>query len=298
MATLDQVRAAPTSQSQLVSIMANKNKLQQLIDLGALPAQAIGLEIGPGYDPVMPKRDGHRVMTLDHLSASDLRLKYDGAPGVDVASIEEVDFVSDGGSFLSLIGKPSHFDYIVASHVIEHTVDLLGFLLDCQALLKPNGKLVLAVPDMRFSFDCLRALSTTGQVIDAHTQGSDRHSAGKVFDELAYNCQRNGAIAWNRKSTGQLQFFRSFAEARWIIEQYQSTSTYIDIHAWQFTPSSFRLLVHDLVGLGLLHLRELSFETSADNEFFMVLSQQAPGCPLDRMDMARKTRQEFSDIHA
>ena len=276
--------------------LANKDKLRQLINVESFSADTRGLEIGPGFDPVMPKRDGHQVQTLDHMSAEDLRVKYGNDPGVDVSRIEDVDFVSDGGPILELIGERAHFDYIVASHVIEHTVDFLGFLLDCQALLKPEGKLVLAVPDMRFSFDCLRPLTTVGQVIEVHAIRPKRHSVGKIFDEMAYNCQRDGAIAWNRNTNGELQFFRPITDAKWITEQYQAGDMFVDIHAWQFTPSSFRLIIKDLGELGLLGLRELSFETSVHSEFFVVLSQSASGCQLGRMDLAQKTLQEHSDI--
>ena len=96
--------------------MDRKERLLFLFD-----ATGIGLEIGPSFNPLLPKRDGYDVETLDHLSAADLREKYKNAPNVDLSAIEEVDHLSDGSSILQLIGKPEHYDYIVASHVIEHT---------------------------------------------------------------------------------------------------------------------------------------------------------------------------------
>jgi len=197
--------------------MADTLKLRTLIDISG-----VGLEIGPSFDPVVPKREGHRVEIVDHLSAADLRRKYADAPGVALANIEEVDHVADGRPLLELIGKPAHYDYIVASHVVEHTVDLMGFLLDCQGLLKPGGTLALAVPDMRFAFDCLRPPSTTGQVLQAHADGGKRHAIGKLFDELAHNCVRGGAIGWTGEDTGELTFFRPLAQARDILAQYRS----------------------------------------------------------------------------
>ncbi len=278
--------------------MANKKKLLELIDLAALGADAIGLEIGPSFDPVVSRRDGHNVEILDHLSADDLRAKYKDAPNVNLALIEEVNYVSDGCSILELIGKPGHYDYIVASHVIEHTVDFLGFLLDCQHLLKASGRLVLAVPDMRFSFDCLRSLSTTGQVLQAHVDKAKRHSIGNVFDEMAYNCQRDGAIAWQRNAGGTLTFFRPLSDAKWITEQYMNGDMFLDIHAWQFTPSSFRLILNDLGELGLLELHEKLFDEASENEFFVVLSKNATGCAVSRIVLAERTLMEQRAIIA
>lgn len=82
-----------------------------------------GLEIRPSFNPLVSKAAGYKVEILDNLSATNLREKYKNAPNVDLSKIEEVDYVSDGGSILKLIGKLNHYDYIIASHVIEHTTE-------------------------------------------------------------------------------------------------------------------------------------------------------------------------------
>jgi hypothetical protein len=88
-----------------------------------------GLEIGPGYNPLVPKAEGFRVETADYTDAEGLRAKYKGNPHVDISRIESVDHVlNEGMTLAEKIGKPEAFDYVVASHVIEHTPDMLGFL--------------------------------------------------------------------------------------------------------------------------------------------------------------------------
>lgn len=259
-------------------------------------ARGVGLEIGPSFNPLVPKAAGYRVETLDHLPAAALREKYKNAPHVDVSNIEEVDYVSGGGSILDLIGKPGHYDYIIASNVIEHTPDLLGFVADCEALLNDRGVLVLAVPDKRFAFDCLRPYASTGQVLQAHLEKRQRHPIGKVFDEVAYNCTRDGAIAWGDRDAGPLSFFRPLAEAGALFEALQREDTFLDIHAWQFTPSSFRLIMHDLAEIGKTGLREKSFHDTVGHEFFIAFSRSAPGCPVDRLTLAERTLREHGKI--
>lgn len=260
--------------------------------LSMFDTQGLGLEIGPGFNPLLPKREGYQVETLDHQSAEALRDKYKNA-SVDLTLIEEVDHVSDGGSILALVGKPGHFDYIVASHVIEHTTDLLGFLKDCQALLKPSGRLVLAVPDKRFSFDCLRPCASTGQILQAHLDKRRRHSPGQVFDEIAYNCTREGAIAWGPQTGGELAYFRPLEDAKKFLQHYLQSGDYVDIHGWQFTPSSFRLIVNDLAQIDAMTLREQAFHEGQGMEFFIALSTDAPGCPVDRLELARQAIEEL-----
>ena len=111
--------------------MDRKQLLLSLLDLSG-----VGLEIGPGYNPLVPKSSGGRIETLDHASAAELREKYRSKVGIDLSWVKEVDYISDGRPLVEIINKRCHYDYIVASHVIEHTPDMLGFLKDCETLLK------------------------------------------------------------------------------------------------------------------------------------------------------------------
>ena len=261
--------------------LTRKDLLFSLFD-----ATGLGLEIGPSFNPLVPKAGGYKVEILDHLSAANLREKYKSAPNVDLSKIEEVDYVSDGGSILKLIGKYQHYDYIIASHVIEHTTDLLGFISDCEQLLNDKGVLVLAVPDKRFAFDCLRSYSTTGQILQAHLEKRQRHTPGQVFDEVAYNCLRDGEIAWKNGDSGPLSFFRQLSDAKAVFEGLQQNDIFYDIHAWQFTPASFRLVMNDLFEIGAICLRENSFHETVGHEFFISLSKSGTGCSVDRLLLA------------
>ena len=100
--------------------------------LSLINTQGLGREIGPGFNPLVPKSQGYRVETLEHATREDLVAKYANAPGVDVSRIEVVDHVCTGASVFDAVGKTARYDYIVASHVIEHSTDMLGFLKDCK----------------------------------------------------------------------------------------------------------------------------------------------------------------------
>ena len=126
--------------------------------LGPIDRSARIIEIGPSHNPIAPKSAGWDTRTLDHATQASLVEKYRGHPGVDVDRIEEVDFVWTGGSMLDAVPSNLHgtFDAFIASHVIEHTTDLVGFLDATAALLTPAG---VAVPDKRCSFGCGRKKS-------------------------------------------------------------------------------------------------------------------------------------------
>jgi 2-polyprenyl-3-methyl-5-hydroxy-6-metoxy-1,4-benzoquinol methylase len=52
---------------------------------------------------------------------------------------------------------PASLDFIVHAHVIEHLFDPFGSIREALARLKPGGILLMAVPDMRHTFDKWRA---------------------------------------------------------------------------------------------------------------------------------------------
>jgi 2-polyprenyl-3-methyl-5-hydroxy-6-metoxy-1,4-benzoquinol methylase len=251
-----------------------------------------GLEIGPLHRSAAPKRDKYQVEILDHASAEALRAKYGKDPNVDVSLIEEVDYVSDGGSMLDTIGQLGKYEWIIASHVIEHTTDMLGFLLDCQALLRPDGRLVLAVPNRRFCFDALRPLTTVGQILQAHLDKRSRHLPGTIYDFVSEYSARDSCGAWGEGHPGQLVRGHSDAAAWQSFQATSETADYIDAHAWVFVPASFRLLVETMYGLGLLKLREASYHPTIGCEFFVVLSEQGTGPGMSTDALRRASEEE------
>ena len=240
----------------------------------------------------MPKSAGFEVEIFDYLDADGLRAKYANA-GVDVSAVEEVDHIGDGRPMTEVIGVRNHYDWIVASHVIEHVPDLLSFLADCEALLKPGGSLVLAVPDKRCCFDILRPISTVGQVLQAHLDGRKRPPPGIIFDDVAYARKKNGHIGWRLHDHSQLEEVRPAEDAWSMFEQARGSDAYVDMHCWVFVPSSFRLIVSALASFGLIGLRELNFQVN-DGEFFVVLSTRAP---LTKFDIGTLASAAFAEEH-
>lgn len=272
-------------------LMDRSSLLLSLVNLSGA-----GLEIGPSYSPLVPKSSGRRIETLDHASAPELRERYRTAANVDVTKIEEVDYVSDGRPLVEIINRVSYYDYIIASHVIEHTPDMLGFLTDCQTLLKNDGVLVLAVPDKRRCFDVFQPLTSTGVVLQAHLERRSRHLPGQMFDFIAYNALREGKGGWGFGADGPLALAHDLAFAAYGYERARASSAYVDAHAWRFTPSSFRLIINDLNEIGHLKLRERFFAEDDNLEFFVSLSRVGTGCPYDRLALLKMIVVEQQEV--
>jgi predicted SAM-dependent methyltransferase len=235
--------------------------------LTGIPRHARIIEIGPSFNPVASKAEGWRCWSVDHLDRDELVAKYANDPSVDTTRIEEVDFVWTGGAVSDAVPPELHgsFDAFIASHVIEHTPDLLAFLIGAEILLKPDGVVILAIPDKRYCFDYFQPLTTTGQIIEAHAERRSRHTRRLSFDHVAYSVSNNGRIAWEQSPVGTLRFVQTMEEARTAFET--AETEYFDIHAWRFTPASFELLLLELAWLDETDWRAERVSATAECEF-------------------------------
>jgi predicted SAM-dependent methyltransferase len=260
-------------------LVRREDKVFHLID-----KKGLGLEIGPSYNPIAPKKAGFNVRILDHATREELIEKY-RPHGVNLNNIEEVDFVWHGEPLSKLIGKTSYFDWIIASHVIEHVPDLISFLQQCEALLKPDGILSLVIPDKRYCFDYFSEISSTGHVLDTFTERRVRPSHGQVFDHFVNASKRKGNITWLSDGLGGAdELIHTFAQAQEFWARSASSTDYIDVHCWRFTPASFRLLVSDLINLHLINM-EIKAEFDTTNcEFYVSLGKESnASMKLDRL---------------
>ena len=244
--------------------MSRKSLIQSLIDINGK-----GLEIGPSYNPIVPKHEGLNVEVLDYTSADALRAHYANDPNVDIDNIEEVDFISDGRSIEKVVGNPSSYDFIIASHVIEHVTDLVGFLQGAEALLKPTGSLLLAVPDKRRCFDINRPITTVGEVLDAHLAKRVRHTPGKAFDHIFYSASRAGAPVWTPETSADIIPQYSLALASQLFESAQIDGKYHDVHGWVFLPSSFQLIISTLNAMEKIGLYPDLLQPGDPHEFIV-----------------------------
>lgn len=240
--------------------------------LRGIDRQALGLEIGPSHRPVAAKRDGFNVRILDHLDAAGLREKY-ADHGVDIDAIEEVDYVWRGEALERLVSG-ERFAWIIASHVIEHVPDFVGFLDSCERILAPGGVLSLAVPDKRYCFDCERENSSLARVIDVGLAKPTNHSPGIAAEYFLKVRRKGGQISWHEGHQGALEPVHGLQDALAAMAMVQQ-GHYYDLHEWVFTCDSFRQIIRDLGDLRLIGLRERFFSPTEGCEFFVTLEKMA-----------------------
>ncbi|MEY3204811.1 MAG: hypothetical protein RLZZ21_1142 [Planctomycetota bacterium] len=226
--------------------------------LEGIPRTARLVEIGASFRPLVPKRDGWNTCVVDHDTREGLLAKYARA-AIDPESIEEVDVLWKGGP-LHEVFPPDQlgtFDALIASHVLEHMPDLVAFLASARRLVRNDGSLVFALPDKRWSFDFFRPPTLAGRVLLAHHDRRERHCPATLFDEVAYSVTLRGQPGWAAGAAAdELAFAHPPGRAKTVFDAVcRPDDGYRDAHAWQFTPTSFTLLILDLSQAGVCDWR-------------------------------------------
>ena len=250
---------------------------------GDLPVgHGIGLEIGALYKPIVPP-DTNGIHYADHLSTEELRQKYAGDSSVDPDALVPVTYICKNLSLLEAVGS-AKYDYVIASHVIEHSPNPIRWLLDIASMLNEGGKLALAIPDKRYVFDCKRELTSFADIVDAYLEERMRPSFRQVLDYFScvadVPASASPADLWSGEIESAdvplrlAEIVADFGE-QWFRDHYEAIrdGAYIDVHCWVFTPESFTRIFDELSKVGLFPYKVVSFHTTADRdmEFFITL---------------------------
>lgn len=256
-------------------VALRRQRLARLVDLRS----GTGLEIGPLDSPVAtaPPCD---VRYADVLDTAALREHYRGDPAVALERIIKVDFpLKYGGTMRTLAEAAAPcapYRWAVASHVIEHVPDLVGWLDDVAALLEDGGQLFLVVPDRRFSFDAIRPPTSVGQLLHAHSLRETAPSERAVYDHFRYAVKASAADLWAGASPKDAERYHTVQIAATLREA-ALRGEYVDSHVWVFSPAEF---VAQLDELGELDLCDFSVESvlpTARNELeFNVVLRRVP----------------------
>jgi SAM-dependent methyltransferase len=241
--------------------------------LANLDLNGLGLEIGPSHLPVAPKSEGFHVEILDYTDREHLIEKY-RQMGVDPFRIESVDHIWDGRRYSEVVGGSERYEWIIASHVLEHVPDLLGTLKQCREILKPGGILSIALPDHRYMFDRERSPSSLAAVIDANLRSDTRPTHGTVAEFNLRFTVKGSSDSWYPWYRGALARANPVEHALARFELSRTSEEYQDIHVWVFTAETFASIIADLCKLDMLDLEAVAPPERRIKEFFMQLRRR------------------------
>jgi SAM-dependent methyltransferase len=242
------------------------NSIASRADFAALiPHNAEALEIGPFHNPLLR---GRRTKYFDVLSREVL---IERAASLDIhdSDVPDINFVSSTGD-LTIVDKD--FDFILSSHCLEHQPDLVTHLQNVERLLRPGGRYFLLVPDQRYCFDHFIAESTLAGVLAAYEERRTLHTLESVLEHRVLTTHNESHRHWAHDHGVYLEDY--VARTRAALEEYRSAAgSYIDVHAWYFTPANARVVLSALRALELtqLEIERLYPTRMGANEFWLVL---------------------------
>ncbi|MEL0601840.1 MAG: sulfotransferase [Planktothrix rubescens PR222] len=220
-----------------------------LINLVDIPNKK-GLEIGAFDRPFITPREG-QIDYSDYRNTEELKQLAKSAVGHDPKFVVDVTYDLKQ---ISLSDIPQKYDYIIASHVLEHTPNMIGFLNNIAHLLADNGFAFLMIPDKRYTFDCLKPVTTLGELLENHFNSLDKPSFRQVFNGSYYNRPINASDVWSGKIQDSQSLARVPRDLKEIISKaLQSKESYIDSHCNIFTDVHFEDVISELIQGGLLN---------------------------------------------
>ncbi len=237
----------------------------------------LGVEIGALHSPTV-RRDEGRVVYVDYAPADVLR-STSTRTDIDPADIVDVDIVwGQGVNLADAIGERA--DYAVASHVIEHVPDLVGWLLEIRAALKDGAVFGLAIPDRRTTFDSYRNDTVIGEILEAFIQSRRRPSARQIIEVAAFSRDDMAWPDWRPNGKDSLPpsaLSRLPGVLAWVQQSLALSSDYTDAHCWVFTPESFLALAEALFAVARFpFVIEAFFPTQPGEIEFIVRLRAAP----------------------
>jgi SAM-dependent methyltransferase len=233
-----------------------------------------GLEIGPLVHPVITPDLGS-IHYADHASNDELRRKYAGDPGVDESAITPVDFVWGAMTLAECTAAAAPFDYVVASHVLEHVPDLVGWLHEIAEVLTPGGRLCLVMPDRRFTFDVRRRPSDAAEMVEAYLLRLRRPALRATFDHFSRHIEVDTGALWRGEPAYPRESPINLQEGLRYARHAEQTGEYVDTHCWVFSDAEFVERMAELMRLHLLDFRFAGFAAApiGDFEFFAALER-------------------------
>ena len=133
-----------------------------------------GIEIGASHMPIEVDKTCCSVRYVDRLNEGEIDQNFPELRESTLVPVDVIcDVVNDG---LSPFADGS-LDFAIASHLLEHVPNPLGFIQECHRVLRAGGYLYLGIPDKEFTFDRDRKRTPLAHLI------ADFRAGARAIDE-------------------------------------------------------------------------------------------------------------------
>jgi len=198
-----------------------------------------GIEVGPGQHPFelpLPGVDVRYVDRWDPHQSGELFPRH-AAQGEFAAPDILADFNTDR---LGAVGDDTQ-DFVIASHVLEHLADPIGFLAEMHRVLRPGGVALVLLPDRHRTADRNRSATALSHLVAEHEAGVDEVSEEHVVEWLESRGLSLGDTPEDRVATLDRHRRRSIHVHCWDAPEFLDvvlwSIEHLDQH-WEFVDGS------------------------------------------------------------
>ena len=219
--------------------------------LSLLSAKNSLLEIGvfdkPSLDFLCTPNESKLIHYADWLSRDELIERAtaikNGGGDRNPSEIPEIQWILSQG-----YDQINHaYDAVVSHHCIEHQPDLIRHFLDVRSILVDGGWYFISLPDKNFCFDHFIPETTIVDLLAAYYLKRKSPQFQSVLEHRVFTSHTyfDGINPYDSYDPGMKKRFEdAFTD--------YSSSDYVDVHCWQFTPALFKKIVSQLAALGMI----------------------------------------------
>ncbi len=231
-------------------------------------------EIGALDSPLLIIGQVANLKYIDFADTDTLATQGRKNPRYELSRLVHVDYAVPDLDYSKLIHE--RFDLIVANHVVEHIPNLIAWFQELGKLQPRGGKIFLAVPDKRYTFDIIRNNTTFIDLLRNRDRQLRKPDFYQILSHFYFHKDVTAQDTWSQadisEKIGKLRFSAHEAIA---LATRLSAQDYADVHCNVFTRDSFWENLNILTEINEIPYRitEMSEVAPFANEFCVILTR-------------------------
>jgi SAM-dependent methyltransferase len=198
-----------------------------------------GIEVGPGQHPFPLSLPGVHVQYVDRWRAHESAELFPqlAAQG----TFAEPDLIANFNTDRLAPVADNSQDFVIASHVLEHLAEPIGFLAEIHRVLRPGGVSLILLPDRHRTNDRGRDPTPLPHLVAEYEAGVDEISDAHLLEWLEHRGKRIGNTPDEQGQTFDRYRRRSIHVHCWDAPEFLEVVLWgIDNldHQWEFVDSS------------------------------------------------------------
>lgn len=272
--------ATDTAAIPVAAVPLSGPEARKAFVLSNVRVSGCGLEIAPYFNPLVD-RSKHEVFYVDCIDNDEIQRKASENPGAKGRYVPRIDAVWVPGRRLADCVGGRKFAYAVASHVMEHVPNPLGWLGEILECVEVGGRVAILLPMRTQSMDYYRRTTTFGQIVGWSIEKPAIPTPTQVMDFLSQSFFHQGEPLVEGQMPPFTEVHRHYSDKDSVnfANFVWNTKHYLDVHCSVWTPESFTEVFGRLRDVGLLSCRVIGpytgFPGATTAEFVAYLEKVA-----------------------